>query len=55
MRKEWCGVTQAVLQLVCIELNSEIVEEASWLRKGNYSTLINLAELEALLKVIYLA
>lgn len=50
----WCDASSLTI-LVCIELNSEIVEEASWLRKGNYSTLINLAELEALLKLIYLA
>lgn len=40
---------------VCIEINDEIVEDASCLRKRNDSTQINLAELEALMKGINLA
>lgn len=34
----------------CLEVSGHIVEDASWLRKGNDATHFNLAELEAVLK-----
>jgi len=45
----WCDASSIAIG-VSIEINGETVEDASWLRKGNDSMHINLAELEALLK-----
>jgi ribonuclease HI len=50
----WCDASSLAIG-VCIEINGEVVEDASWLRKANDSTHINLAELEALLKGMNLA
>lgn len=50
----WCDASSLAVG-VCIEIDCDIVEDASWLRKEGDSAHINLAELEALLKGVSLA
>ncbi|XP_054285261.1 uncharacterized protein LOC129001833 [Macrosteles quadrilineatus] len=50
----WCDASSLAIG-ICIEIDGEIVEDASWLRKEDDSAHINLAELEALLKGVNLA
>lgn len=50
----WCDASSLAIG-VCIEIDGEIIEDASWLRKQDDLAHINLAELEALLKGVNLA
>ncbi|XP_054267042.1 uncharacterized protein LOC128989196 [Macrosteles quadrilineatus] len=52
--KVWCDASSLAIG-VCLEIEGEIVEDASWLRKQHDSAHINLAELEAILKGVNLA
>ena len=50
----WCDASSIAIG-VCLEVGSEVVEDACWLRSENDSSHINLAELEAVLKGVNLA
>ena len=50
----WCDASSLAIG-VCLEIVGDIVEDASWLRKADDSTHINLAELKAVLKGLNLA
>lgn len=50
----WCDASSLALG-VCIDIDGSIVEDASWLRKKDDGSHINVAELEAVIKGVNLA
>ena len=50
----WCDASNLALG-VCLEIEGDIVEDASWLRKGDDVAHINVAELDAVIKGINIA
>ena len=50
----WCDASSLAIG-VCLEVDGEIVEDASWLRRADDASHINLAELEAVLRGVNLA
>jgi len=50
----WCDASSLALG-VCLEIEGQVVEDGSWLRKPNDASHINLAELESVVKGVNLA
>ncbi|KAI0983140.1 hypothetical protein GJ496_005970 [Pomphorhynchus laevis] len=50
----WCDASSVAVGVV-VELNGNVIEDASWLRKMDDDTHINLAELEAVIKGVNIA
>lgn len=50
----WCDASNLAMG-VCVEIDGNVVEDASWLRKEDDGSHINVAELEAVLKGLTLA
>ncbi|KAI0977712.1 hypothetical protein GJ496_005711 [Pomphorhynchus laevis] len=50
----WCDASSVAVGVV-VELNGNVIEDASWLRKMDDDTHINLAELEAIIKGVNIA
>ena len=50
----WCDASSLAIG-VCLEVDGAIVEDASWLRRMDDASHINLAELEAVLRGVNLA
>ena len=50
----WCGASK-VAYIVALEKENEVIEDGAWLRKADDNACINLAELNAVVKGVYLA